>query len=59
VLLIIIPAGATVTSRQAHRLETTGPVTGSPVLALIDITLHQKDGVAPLLLPVGVEPLKT
>src|SRR5215208_2985472 len=57
VLLIIIPAGAPIASRQAHGLETASPVTGPPILALIDIALHQGDRMSPVLLPVGVEPL--
>jgi len=57
-LLIIIPAGATVTRSEAQRFKTTGPVTGAPILALIDVALHQHHRMAPMFLPIGIDPLK-
>src|SRR5208282_1845355 len=58
-LQVIIPAGAAIAGGQAHRLKTASPVTGPPALALIDVALHQDYRMAPVRLPVSVEPLQT
>src|SRR5208337_4288024 len=55
---VIIPAGAAIAGRQAHRFEAASAVAGAPVFAFIDIALHRDHRMAPLLLPVPVESLE-
>ena len=59
VLEIIIPAGAAIARSQAHRFKAAGSITGSPVFAFIDIAFYQEHRMAPVLLPVSVQPLQS
>src|SRR5207244_8132658 len=59
VLQVITAAGSAIARSQADRFKTAGPVAGPPVLSLINVTLHQDDGMAPVQLPVGIEPFQT
>src|ERR1035438_336502 len=58
-LQVIIPAATAKAGGQSHRFKATSPVAGPPILALIDVALHQNHRMAPVLLPVAAEPFET